>query len=93
MTAEAPKQISTPKAQKVLRLLFTTKAFTWSSASAKLATCAQVKVALCQLAVSPDKDVNIQKAQKAIKVCTQPTSLAVFYIQIKHVCAQPKFSM
>ena len=49
----------------------------WSSAPAELATCAQVKVALCQLAVSPDKDMNIQKAQKAIKVCMQTTRIAL----------------
>ncbi len=79
MTAEAPKQIPTPKAQKVLRLLLTQQVFTWSGAPAELATCVQVKVALCQLAVSPDKDVNIHKAQKAIKVCMQPTSLAAVY--------------
>ena len=78
MTTEAPKQIPTPKAQKVLRLLLTQKVFTWSSAPAEVATCVQVKVALCQLAVSPDKDVNIHKAQKAIKVFMQPTSLVVF---------------
>ena len=79
MAAEAPKQIPTPRAQKVLRRFFPTNVFMWSSAPAELATCAQVKVALCQLAVSPDKDMNIQKAQKAIKVRMQPTSLELFY--------------
>ncbi|KAL3141164.1 Omega-amidase, chloroplastic [Trebouxia sp. C0009 RCD-2024] len=46
MSSEAPKQISTPKAQKV-------------------------NIALCQIAVSEDKDKNIQTAKAAIQEATQ----------------------